>query len=114
MCKKAARACYGQGHERGAKVKAILRYFSILSNEINMQTVLCCVPCSPVRAEASHRAEMVSQLLFGERAAILEQGADHWVRIRCEYDGYEGWCQDSHLKETFVANEAPAAAMVSS
>jgi gamma-D-glutamyl-L-lysine dipeptidyl-peptidase len=55
---------------------------------------ICCVPVSPLRAEASHRAEMVSQLLFGEQCEILELGKDNWIKVKCTYDGYEGWCQE--------------------
>src|ERR1700744_3836243 len=64
-----------------------------------MIRAICCVPVSPLRAEASHRAEMVSQQVFGECCDILEQGKDDWVRIRCCYDAYEGWCQASHVTE---------------
>lgn len=56
-----------------------------------MMYLVCCVPVSPVRAEASHKSEMVSQVLFGEAAEVLEEVTDKWVRIRCLYDGYEGW-----------------------
>jgi cell wall-associated NlpC family hydrolase len=56
-----------------------------------MMYLVCCVPVSPVRAEPSHKSEMVSQVLFGESAEVLEQGHDKWVRIRCLYDQYEGW-----------------------
>lgn len=52
-----------------------------------------------MRAEASHKTEMVSQQLFGECCEILEQARDNWTRIRCSYDGYEGWCTTSHLAE---------------
>ena len=45
-----------------------------------------------MRAEPSHRAEMVSQLLFGETFRMLEV-ADEWVRIQTHHDGYEGWIQ---------------------
>ena len=79
-----------------------------------MQIVICCVPCSPVRAESSHRAEMVSQLLFGERAVVLEEAAKHWIKIRCSYDGYEGWCQEGHLVNTSDIDESSISAMVSS
>ncbi len=43
-----------------------------------------------VRAEPSHRSEMVSQLLFGEHFEILSS-QDDWLRIRMCYDDYEGW-----------------------
>jgi hypothetical protein len=53
---------------------------------------------APLRAEAAHRSEMVSQLLFGETAEILDSTKD-FIKIRCSYDGYEGWCQRSQLLE---------------
>ena len=74
-----------------------------------MVFAICCVPVSPMRAGPSHRSEMVSQLLFGECCQLLEQGEDHWVRVKCLYDGYEGWCQGSQV--TAISEEqypAPA------
>lgn len=64
-----------------------------------MRYVVCCVPVSPLRAESSHRSEMVSQQLFGEKSTIVETGADNWVKISLKYDKYEGWVQQSHLAE---------------
>lgn len=64
-----------------------------------MQYMVCCVPVSPVRAEASHRSEMVSQQLFGEKSAVIESAEDNWVKIQLKYDGYQGWVQQSHLAE---------------
>ncbi len=43
-----------------------------------------------MRLEPSDRSEMVNQLLLGDTFDILEQQPD-WSRIRCHYDGYEGW-----------------------
>src|ERR1700761_7452295 len=63
-----------------------------------MIKAICCVPVSPLRAEPSHRTEMVSQLVFGECCEILDQVKD-WARIRGKYDSYEGWCQQPHLVE---------------
>jgi len=62
---------------------------------------ICKVPVSPMRAGSSHRAEMVSQLLFGELVEILES-TDDWVRIKSVADNYEGWCQPAHI---MVVNE---------
>jgi gamma-D-glutamyl-L-lysine dipeptidyl-peptidase len=64
-----------------------------------MQYVVCCVPVSPLRAEASHKSEMVTQQLFGEKSIVIEPGSDNWVKVRLKYDNYEGWCQASHLAE---------------
>lgn len=48
------------------------------------------VPLIPLRAEAGERAEMVSQLLFGQQIEILEQ-AEGWYHVRNLADGYVGW-----------------------
>jgi len=64
-----------------------------------MIRAICCVPVSPLRAEPSHRSEMVSQLIFGECCEILEQNKDSWTKVRCSFDGYEGWCQSGQLTE---------------
>ena len=63
-----------------------------------MEYMVCCVPVSPMRAEASHKSEMVSQQLFGEKSLLLESSGD-WAKIKLRYDGYEGWVQQSHLVE---------------
>lgn len=55
-----------------------------------MSYAVCTVAAAPLRKEPTHRSEMISQLLFGETAQILEE-KDEWLRIKCLYDGYEGW-----------------------
>lgn len=45
---------------------------------------------SPLRAEAAHRSEMVTQLLFGECYEIIGR-QDGWVLIKLATDGYQGW-----------------------
>ena len=52
----------------------------------------------PVRNEPSHRAEQVTQLLYGEKAMILKDNRE-WALIRCAWDSYEGWCRLSQLTE---------------
>jgi gamma-D-glutamyl-L-lysine dipeptidyl-peptidase len=61
-----------------------------------MSFVIAIVPVSPMRSEASHRAEMVSQLLFGETAKVIEATKD-FTKIQSIYDDYIGWCQTSQL-----------------
>lgn len=53
----------------------------------------------PVRAEPTHRAEQVTQMLFGEKAKVLEVTDNDWARIKCAWDDYEGWCKVSQLTE---------------
>jgi len=62
-----------------------------------MEFRVCCVPVSAMRKEPSHKSEIVSQQLFGERSIVLENAADGWQKIKGKYDGYEGWVQKSHL-----------------
>ncbi|UEG52038.1 C40 family peptidase [Mucilaginibacter daejeonensis] len=44
----------------------------------------------PIRGEAAHRYEQVSQLLFGETYRIIEW-LDEWVKIATDQDDYEGY-----------------------
>jgi hypothetical protein len=44
----------------------------------------------PMRKDPTHRSEMISQLIFGETYSILDESQD-WLRIRSDWDGYEGW-----------------------
>jgi hypothetical protein len=43
-----------------------------------------------MRGAPSHRSEMVSQLLFGERFTIIESSGT-WQRIETLFDTYSGW-----------------------
>jgi hypothetical protein len=61
-----------------------------------MNYIACTVAVAPLRKEADHRSEMVSQLLLGEFAEILDFTKD-FIRVKCQYDGYEGWCQRRQL-----------------
>lgn len=62
---------------------------------------ICILGAIPLRAEASHRSEMVSQVLFGEGFRILDSRPG-WLSIRLSYDAYQGWIaanQASQLPE---------------
>lgn len=60
----------------------------------------------PVRAEASEKSEMVTQLLFGEHFEI-EGKSRTWTKIRVAHDQYEGWIDNKMFnpidKEKFIA-----------
>jgi gamma-D-glutamyl-L-lysine dipeptidyl-peptidase len=67
-----------------------------------MEFGICLQSVIPVRAEPSHRAEMVTQVLFGELYRIISHDKD-WVRIQLSYDDYQGWItvsQNQELSET--------------
>jgi hypothetical protein len=57
----------------------------------------CNTSIAPLKKEPSHRSEQVNQLLFGEKAEVLEINDNDWARIRLEWDGYEGWCKAGQL-----------------
>ncbi|KMQ62740.1 hydrolase Nlp/P60 [Chryseobacterium sp. BLS98] len=62
-----------------------------------MNKGICNVTVAPVRADNSDRAEIVTEILFGESADILEVNKN-WTRIKMHYDGYEGWMDTKQLK----------------
>lgn len=62
-----------------------------------MDKGICSVTVAPVRAEASDRAEIVTEILLGESADILEVNKN-WTRIKMHYDGYEGWMDTKQLR----------------
>ena len=59
---------------------------------------ICPYGAIPVREEPFNRAALETQILFGEVFYLLEtfQG---WCRIRIDFDGYEGWIDES----TFIS-----------
>lgn len=71
-----------------------------------MNKAICTVSVAPLRAEPAHTSEMVSQMLFGESADILEAG-HKFSKIRMHFDGYEGWV--SHQQITKVTDEVISA-----
>lgn len=53
----------------------------------------------PLRSGPSHRAEMLSQVLFGEKYAVLQE-AGHWLKIETLFDSYTGWIDINHLQHS--------------
>ena len=66
-----------------------------------MDSGICHLTVIPMRGEPSHRAEMVSQILFGETYSVLETGKE-WVYVKTHHDSYEGWIQ---RKQHFIASD---------
>ena len=63
-----------------------------------MQYAAAITPVAHIRAEPSHRSEIVSQLLFGEAVVIKTEKKD-FTEIISVYDNYEGWVQNSQLEK---------------
>lgn len=62
---------------------------------ISLQSLL------PLRAEAAHKSEMVSQVLFGELFRVLQKTKE-WIRVKLAFDDYEGWIE---LKQVMLLDE---------
>ncbi|WP_426274240.1 NlpC/P60 family protein [Chryseobacterium sp. S-02] len=62
-----------------------------------MDKGICVVTVAPVRAEGSDKAEIVTEILFGESADILEVNKN-WTKIKMHYDEYEGWMDTKQIK----------------
>ena len=55
---------------------------------------VCRLSVVPVRAETSHKAEQVTQLLFGDHYEVIETGGEKWLKIKSNFDQYEGWIDE--------------------
>lgn len=62
-----------------------------------MNIGICNLTIVPLRNTASHRSEMVSQLLFGERFEILDD-QEEWIFVRLLDIPYEGWVQKGQFE----------------
>lgn len=49
-----------------------------------------------VRNEASHKAELISQLLFGETAIVVDETKDFY-KVQCNFDNYQGWVHKNQV-----------------
>lgn len=58
--------------------------------------VFCFNSIIPVRAKHQDEAEIVTQLLFGETAKIIERHSQ-WIKISCSHDDYEGWIDEKQV-----------------
>lgn len=61
-----------------------------------MSKLICGNIFLPMRRMPSHKAEMVSQALFGETIRVTDE-LTGWVKIETEFDGYSGWSDKNHL-----------------
>lgn len=70
---------------------------------------ICRIAVAPLRGDATDRAEIVSQLLFGDRIKIIAKQEKWWL-IESANDNYQGWAdfkQFSIISSTdFFANNA--------
>lgn len=63
-----------------------------------MEKGICNVSVAPLRAEPSHQSEMVSQMLYGETAQILDINGS-FSRVKMLFDQYEGWVDTKQISQ---------------
>ena len=61
-----------------------------------MRYGFCFLSAVPLRRDASHASEMVSQMLFGDMMQI-DSVQPEWVHGKMLYDGYEGWVSSKQV-----------------
>lgn len=64
-----------------------------------METFICENVFVPLRSGPSHKAEMLSQVLFGEKYRIVDE-AGHWFKVETLFDNYSGWIDINHIQQS--------------
>jgi len=68
-----------------------------------MEKYICENVFVPLRSGPSHKNEMLSQVLFGEKYRVTDQ-AGSWMKIETIFDSYTGWIDIDHLLHTGTDN----------
>ncbi len=64
-----------------------------------MERYICENVFVPLRSGPSHKSEMLSQVLFGEKYKILEKSG-HWMKVETIFDKYQGWLDMDHIQQS--------------
>jgi cell wall-associated NlpC family hydrolase len=62
-----------------------------------MEKYICENVFVPLRSGPSHKTEMLSQILFGEKYTIVDKSGS-WLKIETFSDKYAGWIDTDHLQ----------------
>jgi hypothetical protein len=64
-----------------------------------MEKYICENVFVPLRSGPSHKSEMLSQVLFGEKYHIIDN-IGHWIKIETCFDNFQGWLDSNHLQQS--------------
>jgi len=64
-----------------------------------MENYICENVFVPLRSGPTHKAEMLSQILFGEKYYVLDMTGS-WMKIETIFDKYTGWIDMNHLQHS--------------
>lgn len=83
--------------------------FGIITNfETNirkMENYICENVFVPLRSGPSHKTEMLSQVLFGEKYSVVDKSGT-WMKIETLFDTYSGWIDTGHLQHSLVEDRS--------
>jgi len=68
-----------------------------------MKRFICENVFVPLRSGPSHKSEMLSQVLFGEKYDVVDK-AGKWIKVETLFDKYMGWVDFDHLQQTEVVD----------
>ena len=68
-------------------------------NYDKMENYICENVFVPLRSGPSHKSEMLSQVLFGEKYTVMEKSGS-WMKIETLFDKYAGWIDMDHLQHS--------------
>ncbi len=66
-----------------------------------MEIYICENVFVPLRSGPSHKTEMLSQVLFGEKYSVIDK-AGTWLKIETFFDKYQGWADTAHIQHSIV------------
>lgn len=66
-----------------------------------MERFICENVFVPLRSGPSHKSEMLSQLLFGEKYIALDK-VGHWMKVETKFDKYHGWIDMDHIQHSEI------------
>jgi gamma-D-glutamyl-L-lysine dipeptidyl-peptidase len=64
-----------------------------------MERYICENIFVPLRSGPTHKSEMLSQVLFGEKYTVTDKSGT-WLKIKSSFDNYQGWIDTDHLQHT--------------
>lgn len=65
--------------------------------KVLLDHAMCHLSVIPVRRFPDDTAEMVTQLLYGETCQVTQRKNKSWIKVKLDYDQYEGWIDPKQL-----------------
>lgn len=70
-----------------------------------MKQICCQVLLANVMKEPSHKAELHTQFLYGDKAGIVELSNSRWIKVLSASAQTEGWVLQSQFKDISILDE---------